>query len=153
MFEITVRLKNSLIGQDIDLTLYEFLTDIGYIEERGSNLYPGIKNSVPFRLFKECFLERSDKTWPVNELLVYLNTSKPTLYRYLNRLKSLDIIQEIQIGKEKGYVLRYNSLSLAWNFVESNVKIAMDNYRKTVDSIQRMVGEKHDNSADKGLKI
>lgn len=142
MFEILVRLKTSPMGQDLDLTLYEFLSDIGYINERGNNLYPGIKDSVPFRLFKECFLERSDKTWAVNELLVYLNTSKPTLYRYLNRLKSLDIIQEVQIGKEKGYVLRYNSLSLAWNFVESNVKIAMNNYRETVESIQKMVGEK-----------
>ncbi len=142
MFEILVRLKNPPSGQDLDLTLFEFLSDIGFIEERGNNNFPDIKDSVPFKLFKECFLERSDKVWPVNELLVYLNTSKPTLYRYLNRLKSLDIIQEVQIGKEKGYVLRYNSLSLAWNFVESNVKIAMDNYRKTIESIQSMVGEK-----------
>ena len=62
-----------------------------------------------------------------------------TLYRHLNRLKGLDIIQEVQLGKEKGYVMRYNSFSLAWNFVESNVKMAMDNYRKRVENIQAMV--------------
>ena len=70
--------------------------------------------------------------------MTYLETTKPTLYRHLNRLKGLEIIQEVQLGKEKGYVMRYNSLSLAWNFVESNVKMAMDNYRKRVDNLQAM---------------
>jgi predicted transcriptional regulator len=142
MFEITVRLKNASVDDDVDRLLSEFLIDIGYIEERGEKNIERMKENVSFRLFKEVFLMRPEKTWPVNEILTFLNTSKPTLYRHLNRLKSLEIIQEVQIGKEKGYVLRYNSLSLAWNFVESNVKMAMDNYRKRVENIQRMVGEK-----------
>ena len=141
MFEITVRLKNPSLDNNIDLTLYEFLSDIGYIEERGESDLDKTRKSVPYRMFKECFLDRSDKTWSVQDLITYLKTTKPTLYRYLNRLKALDIIQEVQIGKEKGYSLRYNSLSLAWNFVESNVKISMENYRKTIENIQRMIGD------------
>jgi predicted transcriptional regulator len=142
MFEIKVKLKNPSISTDIDRLLSEFLFDIGYLEERGEFDMETIKKSVPFRLFKEVFFLRSDKTWPVNEIMTYLETTKPTLYRHLNRLKALDIVQEVQLGKEKGYVMRYNSLSLAWNFVESNVKMAMDNYRKRVESIQLMAGEK-----------
>ncbi|MEM0128476.1 MAG: winged helix-turn-helix domain-containing protein [Thermoplasmatales archaeon] len=141
MFEIRVRLRNPTVSGDIDRLLSEFLIDIGYLEERGEFSLDTIKNSVPFRLFKEVFLTRADRTWPVNEIITYLNTSKPTLYRHLNRLKALEIIQEVQIGKEKGYVMRYNSFSLAWNFVEANVKMAMDNYRKRVEGIQTMVGE------------
>ncbi len=140
MFEIHVKLKNPSVSNDIDRLLSEFLFDIGYLEERGEFSLESVRTSVPFRLFKEVFLLRSEKTWPVNEILTYLNTTKPTLYRHLNRLKGLEIIQEVQLGKEKGYVMRYNSLSLAWNFVESNVKMAMDNYRKRVESIQSMVG-------------
>ncbi len=142
MFEITVKLKNASSNEDIDRLLSEFLFDIGYLEERGEHTIDVIRKSVPFKLFKDVFLMRAEKTWPVNEMLSYLKTTKPTLYRHLNRLKALDIIQEIQLGKEKGYAMRYNSLSLAWNFVESNVKMAMDNYRKRVDNIQEMVGDK-----------
>ncbi|MGC8645741.1 MAG: winged helix-turn-helix domain-containing protein [Thermoplasmata archaeon] len=141
MFEIRVRLRNPTVSNDIDRLLSEFLVDIGYIEERGEFNLETVKNSVPFRLFKEVFLMRADRTWPVNEIMSYLNTSKPTLYRHLNRLKALEIIQEVQLGKEKGYVMRYNSLSLAWNFVEANVKMAMDNYRKRVEGIQALAGE------------
>ncbi|MCL5407827.1 MAG: winged helix-turn-helix domain-containing protein [Candidatus Thermoplasmatota archaeon] len=140
MFELQVKLKNASVSNDIDRLLSEFLFDIGYLEERGEFSLETVKESVPFRLFKEVFLTRADKTWPVNELMTYLDTSKPTLYRHLNRLKGLEIIQEVQLGKEKGYVMRYNSLSLAWNFVESNVKMAMDNYRKRVENIQAMTG-------------
>ncbi|MCW6158111.1 MAG: ArsR family transcriptional regulator [Thermoplasmatales archaeon] len=138
MFELQVKLKNPSVSSDIDSLLSEFLFDIGYLEERGEFSLETVKESVPFKLFKEVFLLRADKTWPVNEIMTYLETTKPTLYRHLNRLKGLEIIQEVQLGKEKGYVMRYNSLSLAWNFVESNVKMAMDNYRKRVDNLQAM---------------
>ena len=138
MFELQVKLKNPSVSSDIDSLLSEFLFDIGYLEERGEFSLETVKASVPFKLFKEVFLLRADKTWPVNEIMTYLETTKPTLYRHLNRLKGLEIIQEVQLGKEKGYVMRYNSLSLAWNFVESNVKMAMDNYRKRVDNLQAM---------------
>ncbi|MCL5874835.1 MAG: winged helix-turn-helix domain-containing protein [Candidatus Thermoplasmatota archaeon] len=141
MFELQVKLKNPSVSNDIDRLLSEFLFDIGYLEERGEFSLETVRESVPFRLFKDVFLLRADKTWPVNELMTYLDTTKPTLYRHLNRLKGLEIIQEVQLGKEKGYVMRYNSLSLAWNFVESNVKMAMDNYRKRVDNIQSMVSD------------
>jgi DNA-binding transcriptional ArsR family regulator len=139
MFELQVKLKNASTGNDIDRLLSEFLFDIGYLEERGEFSLEAVRKSVPFRLFKEVFLLRADKTWPVNELMTYLETTKPTLYRHLNRLKGLEIVQEVQLGKEKGYVMRYNSLSLAWSFVESNVKMAMDNYRKRVENIQTMI--------------
>ncbi len=138
MFELQVKLKNPSVSSDIDSLLSEFLFDIGYLEERGEFSLETVKESVPFKLFKEVFLLRADKTWPVNEIITYLGTTKPTLYRHLNRLKGLEIVQEVQLGKEKGYVMRYNSLSLAWNFVESNVKMAMDNYRKRVDNLQAM---------------
>lgn len=141
MFEITVKLKNASVDNDIDRLLSEFLFDIGYIEERGKPSIEKIKSNVPFKLFKEVFLLRPEKTWSVNEILTFLKTSKPTLYRHLNRLKGLEIIQEVQLGKEKGYVMRYNSFSLAWNFVESNVKMAMDNYRRRVENIHAMTSE------------
>ncbi len=142
MFEIHIRYKSSPSSGDLDLILSEFLLDIGYITEKETLDLEGIKKSIPFRLFKEVFLLRPEKKWPVDEMLLYLGTTKPTLYRYLNRLKALDILQEEVVGKEKSYSLRYNSLSAAWRFVESNVSMAMNNYRKTIDLIEKLAGEK-----------
>jgi hypothetical protein len=142
MFEIHIKYKSPPNSDDLDLVLSEFLLDIGYINERETMDMESIKKSIPYRLFKEVFLLRPDKKWLVDEMLVFLGTTKPTLYRYLNRLKALDILQEELAGKEKSYSLRYNSLSAAWMFVENNVKMAMDNYRKTIGLIEKLAGEK-----------
>jgi len=141
MFEIQIKLKGTALQErDLDDVLMNFLSDIGYLKEiKNSNEAEEIKNSVPYRLFKECFLLRADRYWTPEELMATLNTTKPTLYRHLNRLKNLDLLDEIQDGKVKKYRLRNGKLSDSWHFVEANVKIAMDNYRKIVDYIEKMV--------------
>ena len=74
-----------------------------------------------------------------------LGTSKPTVYRHLNKLKSLDLLEEIQSIDEstkkakKAYRLRYGDLKKAWNFVEAHVKVAMENYGKTVEHLQNLM--------------
>ena len=64
--------------------------------------------------------------------------------RILDILESVDTEVNGQI--RKGFRIRYGDISLAWNFVESNVKMAMDNYRKTVNRFQELakadLGEK-----------
>jgi len=50
--------------------------------------------------------------------------------------------EQSQVGTKKGYRIRYGNLSKAWNFVESNVQIAMENYRKTVDHVQNLSQER-----------
>jgi hypothetical protein len=70
--------------------------------------------------------------------MAYLRTSRTTLYRHLNKLKSMDILEEVQEGKTKKYRLRSGDLMKAWNWVEVNTKLALDNYRKTVEQISRL---------------
>jgi len=38
----------------------------------------------------------------------------------------------------KGYRIRYGNLTKAWNFVEANVEVAMENYRKTVEHLAKL---------------
>jgi 8-oxo-dGTP diphosphatase len=89
----------------------------------------------------------------VDELLTYLNANKSTLYRYLNKLKGLDLIEEEVIPLEmpvegpskktrKGYKIRHSSISLAWSMVESHAGVAMENYRKSVDHIDKLAKKK-----------
>ena len=137
MFEIRVKMLPSMEGEgDLNRILFIFLTAIGYI--RYDENYRSAIQNTGFRLFK-AFLEHPDKYWNIDELIAYLNTTRPTLYRYLNKLKSLDLVEESQEGMTKRYRIRYGDLSKAWNFVEANVDIAMDNYRKIVEKISELV--------------
>ncbi len=138
MFEIQIRMV-TVPREDIDAdrALFIFLTSIGYIRY-DENDFESAKNNAGFRLFK-AFLENSEKFWSADELMAYLGTSRPTLYRYLNKLKSLDILEEKQEGMGKRYRIRYGNLIRAWNFVEANVDIAMDNYRKIVEHLTRLM--------------
>jgi 8-oxo-dGTP diphosphatase len=142
-FELRVVRNNPLTGEtDLDEALRTFLKQIGYLPE-------AYDDDFGTRLVKDCFLSYPKKPWTVDELLTYLDTNKSTLYRYLNKLKGLDLIEEEVIPLEqpqegpskktrKGYKIRFSSLSLAWSLVESHTKVAMDNYRRSVDHIDKL---------------
>ncbi len=141
MFKITVVSSPArVLENDLDKTIAYFLSDIGYIPRlKPETDYRSIYRSAYFRLFKECFLVYGDRYWTGEELLAYLKTSRTTLYRHLNKLKTMDILEEQQDGKSKKYRLRSVNLMRAWNWVEVNLKMALDNYKKTVESIQRLL--------------
>ena len=144
-FEITVVSNTPLTPlKDLDEVSLMFLTQIGYIPKGydPKTDAKSVRESVPYRLFVECLLGRAEKGWTVEQLATKLKTTKATIYRHINKLKAMDLLDEVDViekgGAKKGYQIRYGNLSKAWNFVESNVEIAMENYRKTVDHIQKL---------------
>ena len=142
-FELRVVRNNPLMGvENIDAVVKEFLKQIDYLPE-------AFEDDAGFHLFRDCFLEYPDKPWTIDELLTVLDTNRATLYRYLNKLKGLDILDEVPIPidqqtpnpsrkTKKGYRFRFSSLSLAWALVESHTNVAMQNYRLTVDHIDAL---------------
>ena len=143
MFKITVATTQARsLDNDLDRNIAYFLSDIGYIPRVSpSTDLQTIRESAYFRLFRDCLLLHSERSWTGDELMAYLKTSRTTLYRHLNKLKSLDILEETQDGKVKRYRLRSGDLMKAWNWVEVNTKLALDSYRKTVEQISRLIGE------------
>ena len=148
-FEISVVSNTPLTPlSDLDDVALIFLRAIGYIPKGYDPKTDArsIKQSVPYKLFIECFLGRPDRGWTVEQLAVKLKTTKPTVYRHVNKLKELDLLDEVDVkdrgSVRKGYQLRYGDLAKAWNFVESNVEIAMENYRKTVEHMQSLARRK-----------
>jgi len=144
-FEITVVSNTPLTPlKDIDDVALLFLTQIGYIPKGYDPKTDArtVRDSVPYRLFVECFLGRVDKGWTVEQLAAKLKTTKATIYRHINKLKDMDLLDEVNVNERgamrKGYRIRYGNLSKAWNFVESNVEIAIENYRKTVDHLMKL---------------
>lgn len=128
---------------DVETVAVQFFTQVGYLPS-GGEAVENVRESVPYRLVVDCFMMRPEKSWTVEELTAHLNTSRPTVYRHLNKLKALDLLEEASVRSEvegagrKTYRVRYGNLAKAWNFVEANVKVAMENYRKTVDHLHEL---------------
>ncbi len=148
-FEISVVSNTPLTPiNDLDEVAIQFLNQIGYFPKGYDPKTDAktIKDSVPYRLLRDCFFKRMGKGWTVEQLSIKLKTTKPTIYRHINKLKSLDMIEDLEVEeggkKKKGYRIRYGDLAKAWNFVEAHVDVAMENYRKTVEHIQRLSEKK-----------
>ncbi|HDN82086.1 MAG TPA: ArsR family transcriptional regulator [Methanomicrobia archaeon] len=140
-FEIRIVSNTPLTGEnDLERATKMFLYQIGYLSK-------GADPDIPFKIFFDFFLKHPTKAWMVEEIANQLKVSKPTIYRHLNKLKGLDILEDVQVTDETGqskkaYRLRYGNFAKAWNFVEAHVKVALENYSKTVEHIQRLLEER-----------
>ena len=89
---------------DLDAALRRFLEQIGYIERDS-------RDNIGFQIFRNCFVERPDRVWTAEEMAMTTKTSKPTVYRYVRKLKNIGLIEEGVRRAEgeaprKGYMLR-----------------------------------------------
>ncbi|MDR1403961.1 MAG: helix-turn-helix domain-containing protein [Candidatus Methanoplasma sp.] len=129
---------------DKNIVAETFLVQIGYIPKGydPKTSATGVRDSVPYRLFVDFFMKNTNKAWAVEELSALLNTTKPTIYRHINKLKSMDLLESIDVefdgAVRKGYRIRYGDLAKAWSFTEANVNMAMENYRRTASHFQSL---------------
>ncbi|MEM2977436.1 MAG: hypothetical protein QXW06_07290 [Thermoplasmata archaeon] len=130
---------------ELERVALRFLRLIGYLPP-GYDTRTGASDaleSIPYRLFVDCFLGNPEKAWSVGELARALGTSIPTVYRHLDKLAALDLLGQGSLEGDlsrKGYFLRYHDLRRAWRFTEVNVELSMASYRRVVDIIQASVG-------------
>ncbi len=135
---------------DVDVVAETFLVQIGYIPKGydPKTSATTVRESVPYRLFMEYFMRNMNKAWAVEELAALLETTKPTIYRHINKLKSMDLLESIDVEFDgmarKGYRIRYGDLMKAWSFTEANVNMAMENYKKTVEHFQSLIKLEND---------
>jgi DNA-binding transcriptional ArsR family regulator len=145
-FELSLRYTTPLTPMhDLEEVLTEFLRMVGYLPpaEDGRSGEGPTAQTVAFRLVRECLLRDAARPWYADELAAVLKTSKPTVYRHINKLKSLDLLEEVggeEEGKgRKGYRLRYGNLARAWDFTEANATNALRRYRETVNHLQSLL--------------
>ena len=138
-FEMQIVSNTPLVGEDDpEIVAKKFFEQIGYLSK-------GADPEIPYKIFNDFFLKYPSKAWYVDEISKKLNTSKPTVYRHLNKLKGFDILEEIQTLDEntqqnkKAYRIRYGNIQKAWNFVEAHLKVAIENYAKTVEHLQNLI--------------
>ena len=138
-FDMQIVSNTPLIGEeDFDVAAKKFFKQIGYLSK-------GSDPTIPYKIFADFFLRHPTKAWFVDEIVTELKTSKPTVYRHLNKLKGFDILEEIQVFDEgtqqhkKAYRMRYGNFQKAWNFVEAHLKVAVENYGKSVEHLQTLL--------------
>ncbi|MEF8833097.1 MAG: winged helix-turn-helix domain-containing protein [Candidatus Thermoplasmatota archaeon] len=142
-FEIKVSDHKPIVSNNLEEILENFLLDIGYLSGRKSE--DELYESVPFRLWTECFLEKTEEFMTVDELAMKLDTTKPTIYRHLNKLKGLQLVEEKEMTIEddgevikKGYRLRQGDLLKAWHTTELNIESNLRKYKETVERINML---------------
>lgn len=145
-FELAVRYSTPLTPiRDTDEVLTEFLRLIGYLPEHddGRAGEGPARETLAYRLVRDCLLRDPGRAWYAEELEAVLKTTKTSVYRHLNKLKSLDLLEEVggqSDGKgRKGYRLRYGNLARAWDFTEANAQNALKRYRETVNHLQALL--------------
>jgi len=151
VFELQVTSNTPMTAvSDPNQVAESFLIDIGYIPKGydPKTSATSIRDSVPYRLFMEFFMKYQSRAWSVEELAYLLGTSKPTIYRHINKLKALDLLESMDVEYDgdmrKGYRIRYGDLSKAWTFTCSNVEMAMKNYSATVDHFQQLMSKRRE---------
>ncbi|MCI4366267.1 MAG: transcriptional regulator [Thermoplasmata archaeon] len=145
-FELTLRAATPLTPlPTLEEVLPEFLRQIGYLPEGpdGRSGDGPVRETIAYRLVRDCLLKDLNKPWYPEELVAVLGAAKASVYRHLNKLKSLDLLEEVDgvaDGKgRKGYRLRYGNLARAWDFTEANAQNALKRYRETVDHLQHLI--------------
>ena len=145
-FELSLRYSTPLTPiSDVDEVLREFLRMVGYLPEgdEGRGSEGPVAQSLALRLVQECLLRDPSRAWYAEELSAVLKTTKPTVYRHINKLKALDLLEEVGGASDgrgrKGYRLRYGNLARAWDFTEANAQNALRRYRETVNHLQTLL--------------
>ncbi len=137
-FEMRVVGDPPLTGeQNVERVAKLMMERIGYTARKGPD------HGLSFRIFYECFLLHPAKWWTVDELAANCETTMPSVYRHLNKLRDLDIIEddhhEIDGEKKRVLRLRYADLSKAWNHAEVHFQHAVESYRSSIDHLEQLL--------------
>ena len=118
-----------------DLLTSGFLMASGFLDERGGELI----ERIPYRLFSDWLLARRDRVWTADELSTALETIRTTVYRHLNRLEAMGLIEKVilKAGHPRitGFRLKGGSLTRAWQQVESQLELGLRGYRKAINQL------------------
>ena len=104
-----------------------------------SNHHYPYNESMPYKIIDECFLQRPDRAWTAEEVAAWIETTRPTAYRHLNKLISLGLIERCRAADggppTSAFHLRKGSLQKGWQKIETEIEIILDQYKKIIKQI------------------
>ena len=135
-FEIELReiKRNEELNYETDLSAIG--RGIGLL----SNHHYPYNESMPYKILDECFFQRPDRAWTAEEIAAWIETTRPTAYRHLNRLISLGLIERCRASDggppTSAFHLRFGSLKKGWQKIETQTEIILDKYKKTIKRLK-----------------
>lgn len=137
-FEMRVIGDPPLTGEsNVERVAKLMMERIGYTARKGPD------NGLSYRIFYECFLLHPTRWWTIDELAANCDTTMPSVYRHINKLRDLDIIEDDHIDvdgeKKRALRLRYADLSKAWNHAEVHFQHAIESYRSSIDHLEALL--------------
>ena len=131
-FEIELREINRNEEQSYETDLSAIGRGIGLL----SNHHYPYSESMPYKILDECFFQRPDRAWTAEEIAAWIETTKPTAYRHLNRLISLGLIERCRASDggppTSAFHLRFGSLKKGWQKIETQTELILGKYKKTI---------------------
>ena len=104
-----------------------------------SNHHYPYNESMPYKIIDECFLQRPDRAWTAEEVAAWIETTRPTAYRHLNKLISLGLIERCRAADggppTSAFHLRRGSLKKGWQKIETEIELILEQYRKIIKRI------------------
>ena len=104
-----------------------------------SNPHYPYNESMPYKIIDECFLQRPDRAWTAEEVAAWIETTRPTAYRHLNKLISLGLIERCRAADggppTSAFHLRKGSLKKGWQKIETEIELILEQYKKTIKQI------------------
>ena len=95
--------------------------------------------SMPYKIIDECFFQRPDRAWTAEEIAAWIETTRPTAYRHLNRLISLGLIERCRAADggppTSAFHLRKGSLKRGWQKIETQTELILGKYKKTIKQL------------------
>ena len=105
-----------------------------------SNHHYPYNESMPYKILDECFFQRPDRAWTAEEIAAWVETTKPTAYRHLNRLISLGFIDRCRASDggppTSAFHLRFGSLKKGWQKIETQTELILGKYKKTIKKLK-----------------
>jgi len=135
-FEIDLREINRDEEQNYETDLSAIARGIGLL----SNHHYPYSESMPYKILDECFFQRPDRAWTAEEIAAWIETTRPTAYRHLNKLIALGLIERCRAADggppTSAFHLRAGSLKKGWQKIETQTEIILDKYKKTITKLK-----------------
>ena len=133
---------------EMDIREIEMKDDKNYEDDLGvlgraigllSNHHHPYNESMPYKIIDECFFQRPDRAWTAEEIAAWIETTRPTAYRHLNKLISLGLIERCRAADggppTSAFHLRYGSLKKGWHKIETQIELVLEKYRRTIKQL------------------
>ena len=93
---------------------------------------------MPYKIIDECFLQRPDRAWTAEEVAAWIETTRPTAYRHLNKLISLGLSKDAELLMADLQQVHFTCVRISkkgWQKIETEIELILEQYKNNKTDI------------------